>query len=364
MTDPTTVDTRSSGSPGRRAPTVEVVVPCYKYGHLLRGCIDSVLGQGGVDARVHVIDDASPDGSGEQAERIALSDPRVRVTRHHANQGHIATYNEGLAAAEADYVVLLSADDLLAPGCLRRATAVMEANRSVGFVYGYSRYFTDTDGPPASGGRWARSRVERGSRWIERRLRSATNVISSPEVVVRTSIQHEVGGYRADLPHSGDLEMWLRLAARADVGIVTGVDQAYYRIHPASMSRTSFAAAFDDVRQRYAAFDAFLSGSGDMLAAPEEARRRVGRALAAEALWRAARHRMSATGESADRAAVMEEWALSVAPDACDSPEGRALRLADRLGPLAEAHPAVLLTALRRRAMDRWLQASRRWRCL
>ena len=31
------------------------------------------------------------------------------------NAGHIATYNDGLAVATGDYVVLVSADDLLPP---------------------------------------------------------------------------------------------------------------------------------------------------------------------------------------------------------------------------------------------------------
>ena len=32
---------------------------------------------------------------------------------------------------------------------------------------------------------------------------------------MRTSLQHEIGGYDPLLPHSGDLEMWLRAAAIA-----------------------------------------------------------------------------------------------------------------------------------------------------
>ena len=45
---------------------------------------------------------------------------------------------------ESDYVVLLSADDLLVPGSLARATALMEAHPSrSGFVYGIPVDFTD-----------------------------------------------------------------------------------------------------------------------------------------------------------------------------------------------------------------------------
>ena len=43
--------------------------------------------------------------------------------------------------------------------------------------------------------------------------------MSTPSAIVRTSAQHRVGGYRPELPHSGDLEMWLRLAAVGSVAI-------------------------------------------------------------------------------------------------------------------------------------------------
>jgi len=77
-------------------PTVSVVVPCYRYGQYLDQCIASILGQEGVEVRVLIIDDASPDDSFETAQRLADSDPRVQARRHETNRGHIATYNEGL----------------------------------------------------------------------------------------------------------------------------------------------------------------------------------------------------------------------------------------------------------------------------
>ena len=76
-----------------------------------------------------IIDDASPDDSAAVAARLAAADQRIEVRVHELNRGHIATYNEGLLEwAEGDYCVLISADDLLTPGSLARATAVLEAH--------------------------------------------------------------------------------------------------------------------------------------------------------------------------------------------------------------------------------------------
>ena len=53
------------------------------------------------------------------AQALVDADPRVRLVVHDRNMGHIATYNEGVAATVGDYFVLLSADDYLASGSLR-----------------------------------------------------------------------------------------------------------------------------------------------------------------------------------------------------------------------------------------------------
>lgn len=236
-----------------------VLVPCYNYGHFLAGCVESVVSQRGVRTSVHIIDDASVDDSFDVALSLSRLHPNVRATRNTVNLGHIATYNRGLAQVESDYVVLLSADDLLAPGSLARATGLMEAHPNVGLVYGHPQAFEDepveTHVPLLHWSVWA------GQTWIRAQFRRGLSIIYSPEAVVRTSIQHRAGYYRADLPHSGDLEMWLRLASMCDVGRINGPDQAYRRVHPSSMMNSRFKGVLADLRERQHAYEVYLEGS-------------------------------------------------------------------------------------------------------
>ncbi len=87
----------------RRTPRLSVVVPVYRVEAWLPACLDSVLDSQLRDLEVMVVDDGSPDGSGEIAERYAARDRRVRVI-HTDNHGLGAARNEGLRHAEGAFV--------------------------------------------------------------------------------------------------------------------------------------------------------------------------------------------------------------------------------------------------------------------
>lgn len=305
----------------RHLPSVSVVIPCYNYGHYLPDCVKSVLDQQNVHVDVLIIDDASPDGSSEAARRLAAQDTRIRAICHAVNRGHIATYNEGLAEVSGDYTVLLSADDLLTPGSLERATSLMEENPSVGLAYGFPVNFTGSPLPSARtvATSWI---VWQGHSWIDHMCKTARNSLRSPEIVMRTRVLRRIGGFRPDLPHSGDLEMWLRAATVSDIGYVGGADQAYYRVHSNNMHNSFNVLA--DVSHRLRTFDFFLAESFDMLADADSMRLSVHRVLAREALS----HAISAYergGAERDLAIGLSDFALHAWPGSERLPEWRVL---------------------------------------
>jgi glycosyltransferase involved in cell wall biosynthesis len=214
------------------------------------------LSQERVSVRVLVIDDASSDDTPIVGTALA-DNPRVEFRRHAVNMRHIATYNEGLLEwATARYSLLLSADDWLAPGALARAVDFLEEHPEVGFVCGYAMIVEDQ--PPAGsipkldGKRCILS----GDQYTHMCM-TAGNPVSTPTAVVRTELQQMIGGYNAELPHSGDMEMWLRFAVHASVGIIRDL-QAFYRWHGANMGREYYNRTLGDLQEQAAACDAPL----------------------------------------------------------------------------------------------------------
>src|SRR5262249_17275476 len=156
--------------------------------------------------------DASTDETRQVAALLASADARVEVRRHTVNRGHVATYNEGLDWATGSYTLLISADDLLTPGALVRARELLDAYPDVGFVYGWVISFSSDDGPSPRRSGFDGFEIVSGKEWLKSICAEGDNLITSPEVVARTELLRKLGGYRADLPHTGDMELWMRLA--------------------------------------------------------------------------------------------------------------------------------------------------------
>jgi GT2 family glycosyltransferase len=253
---------------------VDVIVPCYNYGQFLRQCVESVLAQSQPNVRVLIIDDASSDSTGEVATDLAREDSRVTFVRHATNVGHIATYNEGTERASDDYLLILSADDYLLPGALTRAASIMDAYPEVGLTFGSAitigdRHRRAQNARVVEKVEW---RILPGPEFIE--LSGSHNIVPTPTAVVRTELQKRVGGYRHELPHSGDMEMWLRLAAHASVAKLEAY-QAVYRRHACNMSLSYTTTWWPDLQQRKAAFECFFETCGSTLSNPQQFRRKL-----------------------------------------------------------------------------------------
>jgi glycosyltransferase involved in cell wall biosynthesis len=312
--------------------SVSVLIPCYKYGQFLEEAVSSVLDdQSGVNVRVLIIDDASPDDSAEVARKIAARDSRVDVIVHAVNKGNIATFNEGLLEwAHGDYCALVSADDRATPGALARARDLLDANPGVGFVYGHALWVTHGAPSPEARVKVRGWSVWPGTWWLEQLFRQGENPITSPEVVMRTSVLKKVGGFDARLPHAADMELWMRLAANSEVGFIRGVDQAYYRLHQENMRKGY--SRLRDLSERRLVYETVLNRYGETLPDAKGLSDAMRRQLAREALWEAGR----AYGWGRARLAQVDEltaFAADCWSEVNKQPLYRTLLSRGRLGP-------------------------------
>jgi glycosyltransferase involved in cell wall biosynthesis len=334
--------------------SIDVAVPCYQYGSFLRDCITSILAQDVRALRVLIIDNASTDDSLEVAQELARTDSRVEVAAHSRNLGATASYNEGIEWASGDYFLLLDADDMLAPGCLVRAVALMDDNPDVSFTYGVELRQSLPAGHvqvAAQSSAEADWRIIAGRDFIERLCRRPINHVGATTVVRRTRAQKLVGHYRAELPYTDDLNMWLRLATVGKVAH-TGAVQAIRRLHPSQATRHYTDVPVRDFVERERAYACFFEAEGRALPHATALHRQALNGLVGQAYWSGLSHILRGQPH-AGWALLNYAWQRS--PATVVLPPLGYLQQMDRpLGRLSE----VLVEAITGRPQGRWLGAN------
>lgn len=120
-----------------------VIVPVYQVEEFLPRCLDSIRNQKYENYEVIMIDDGSPDGSGEICEQYASRYENWMVI-HQENSGLAAARNTGLEHASGKYIVFLDSDDYIEKEYLMKAYVVLEED---GFdVCSFSSRRTDEEG--------------------------------------------------------------------------------------------------------------------------------------------------------------------------------------------------------------------------
>lgn len=89
---------------------VSVIVPIYNVERYVSNCVTSLLNQNYPNIEIILVDDGSPDGSGQIIDALAERDPRIHVI-HKNNGGVSSARNAGLERAKGDFVMFVDGDD-------------------------------------------------------------------------------------------------------------------------------------------------------------------------------------------------------------------------------------------------------------
>lgn len=91
-----------------------VIIPIYQAEKTIQKCLDSLLEQPHENAEILLINDGSPDGSGEICRRYAERFPYIRYFAKE-NGGVSSARNLGLREARGDYILFVDSDDYVSP---------------------------------------------------------------------------------------------------------------------------------------------------------------------------------------------------------------------------------------------------------
>lgn len=210
---------------GGERPQWSVMIPAWNAEALLARTIDSVLAADLPEgSQVEVVDDCSTDGTAEIASGYA--ERGVRYHRHDSQHGASANFNACVRRARGEIVHILHADDEVVSGFYTAVTAAMADENIVAAVC--RAQYIDEAGTPLKA---TRSESPSGVWDAAADTLAISNRIRPPAIAVRRSAYEAIGGFREDLPHAADWEMWVRLARHGAIWFQDAV-LARYRVHP------------------------------------------------------------------------------------------------------------------------------------
>jgi glycosyltransferase involved in cell wall biosynthesis len=236
-------------------PTISVVIPTHNRRDLLLRTLRSVLAQNGVTFEVVVVDDGSIDGSADAIRRLSgpgvpSSPPEggdVHVLRNEQPLGVAAARNMGAAAARGSWIALLDDDDLWSPEKLRRQLSAAEET-------GRRWVYAGVVEVDAHGGLLGGEAPPLPEALVRGLPRANLMPAGCSNVMIRTDLFRQVGGFDTGLRHLADWDLWLRLA-REGLPACVPLPLVAYRLHPrqATLDTTGMIAEGRVLQARHGA---------------------------------------------------------------------------------------------------------------
>lgn len=218
------------------APTVSVVIPCYNDGQFLQEAVDSVVTSSYRPIEIIIVNDGSTDSNTLlELDKLAAAGHTVI---HQVNMGQCNARNSGISRAAGSYILSLDADNKIRPRYIELAVGIMEADVSIGVVYGkYDRF-----------GSKCERNIGRPFDPLLLLFRSYIDTLA----VYRKSVWQSVGGYDTQLKGNEDWDFWLTLHEHGTQFHFIDDVMFDYRVKETSVS-TSIAQ-----RESYEEFSAYF----------------------------------------------------------------------------------------------------------
>jgi glycosyltransferase involved in cell wall biosynthesis len=202
-----------------------VIIPAYEAEATIAEAIDSALSQTLPPTQVIVCDDGSADRTADVVESFGR---RVTLIRQ-ANQGPSAARNTAIAAATAEWVVNLDADDVLLPASLAERATLIAREPDLDVVA--------TDGLVEVDGIVQRHLY--GPTWAFETDDQRAGILERCFIVcwaVRRQAFLDVGGFDPALTHAEDWELFIRMILAGSRAGLVGEPLTRYRLRPGSLS--------------------------------------------------------------------------------------------------------------------------------
>jgi glycosyltransferase involved in cell wall biosynthesis len=202
-----------------------VIIPTYNHRDFVIETLESVFAQTFTDYEVIVVNDGSPDDTGEVL-RPYIQSGRIRYIEQ-PNAGQAAARNRGLAEAKGEFIAFLDDDDIWPADKLEWQVRTLRTT-SYAAVGGIS-------GLIERGVRMTPTESDEVNEFSVTSLFCGSPFSSPGQILIRRSVLTSIGGFDEDIWGSDDFDLLIRLSMAGSVVEIRKC-ALYYRRHATNAS--------------------------------------------------------------------------------------------------------------------------------
>ena len=220
-------------------PLVTIICICHNHLGYLWEALESVRNQSYDNIQMIAVDDGSTDGSQDLLRKWQLQHSSLELLLLPKNIGYCAAFNKGYRLAQGEFIIDLSADDLLMSDRVKVGVkALTSSEAGINFCDAYyidsqsrqirSHYHRDKQGKllhPVPDGDLYRELLRR-------------YFICAPTMMIKNEVLQALGGYDESLYYE-DFDFWVR-SSRSYLYKFTDKILVKKRVLPNSMSKSQY----------------------------------------------------------------------------------------------------------------------------
>lgn len=215
---------------------ISIVIPLYNYAHFITENIEHIIGQSYSEWEIIIVDDASEDDPYSVISPYLCD--KIRYIRLDKNMGYGVAKNTGIRQSKGEFIVVLDADDLLAPDSLKSRLEYLKGKKE---KWIHARAYEFAGQKPYNFRIKRRKAVKKLDGMIKSgNYKDLWECIHAQTVMVHRSVYEKVGLYEPSLRSMGDKEMWYRIIKNMGLPLFLDKYVVYYRQHNHQMHRSKY----------------------------------------------------------------------------------------------------------------------------
>lgn len=208
---------------------ISTIIPTYNASRYICQCIDSVLNQTYSQHEIIVVDDGSTDNTYELLQGYS----KVIKYIYQENSGPSSARNRGIEVSTGDWLAFVDSDDVWMPDKLEKQVKCISKNRD--YVLVVSDMYEGNDPSCTKAPIFEKFDDIKEGFIFDRLLKSS--YIYTPTVLVNKDIVKEFNGFDTKLNMLEDLDLFLKIAYKYQIGVVNEM-LVFRRRHDQNISKS------------------------------------------------------------------------------------------------------------------------------